>query len=54
MRQARQDFLAIARGFGAHVVAPTSLDELTGAITEGFVAGGPTLIEVREDADYLA
>ena len=48
------DFLAIARGFGAHAVAPTTLTELTRAITEGFDAGGPTLIEVREDAPYLS
>ena len=48
------DFPALARAFGAHAVTPRSLDGLTGAIREAFDAGGPTLIEVREDADFIA
>ncbi len=47
------DFMALARAFGAHAVRPESLEGLTGAIREAFDAGGPTLIEVREDAEFV-
>lgn len=47
------DFMTLARAFGAHAVRPDSLEGLTGAIQEAFDAGGPTLIEVREDADFV-
>ena len=47
------DFMALARAFGAHAVRPDSLEGLTGAIREAFDAGGPTLIEVREDAGFV-
>ncbi len=46
------DFMALARAFGAHATRPDSLEGLTGAIREAFDAGGPTLIEVREDAGF--
>ncbi len=48
------DFPALARALGAHAARPDSLAGLTGAIREAFDAGGPTLIEVREDADFIA
>ena len=48
------DFLALAKAFGAGAKRPKSLKGLTGAIKDAFKADGPTLIEVREDADYLS
>ena len=48
------DFQALARAFGAHASRPRSLAGLTGAVREAFAADGPTLIEVHEEADYLA
>ncbi len=47
------DYLALAKAFGAEAVEPDSLDSLTGAMRDGFTAGRPVLIQVREDADYL-
>lgn len=47
------DFAALAGAFGARSERPSSLSALTGVITEAFDADGPTLIEVREDADFL-
>jgi len=48
------DFIALAKAFGARAKKPKSLSALTGAIKEAFKAGGPTLIEVNESADYLS
>jgi len=48
------DFLALAKAFGAGAKRPKSLKGITGAIKDAFKADGPTLIEVREDADYLS
>ena len=48
------DILALAKAFGAGAKRPKSLKGLTGAIKDAFKADGPTLIEVREDADYLS
>jgi thiamine pyrophosphate-dependent acetolactate synthase large subunit-like protein len=47
------DFMALARAFGAEAVRPESLGGLSEAIEHAWSAGGPTLIEVREDAPYL-
>jgi thiamine pyrophosphate-dependent acetolactate synthase large subunit-like protein len=47
------DYLALAKAFGAEAVEPDSLDGLKGAIGDGFTAGRPVLIQVREDAAYL-
>ena len=47
------DFAALAGAFGARARKPKSPAELTGAVEEAFRAGGPTLIEVHEEADWL-
>jgi 5-guanidino-2-oxopentanoate decarboxylase len=54
VRQRNPDYLALARAFGAAAVRPDSLALLTDAICSAFEAKGPTLIEVREDAPFLA
>ncbi len=54
VRQRNPDYLALARAFGAEAVRPDSLAALQAAITAAFSAGGPTLIEVREDAPFLS
>ena len=43
------DFADIARAYGCGYVAPQSLEEITAAVTAARTAGGPTIIEVRED-----
>jgi 5-guanidino-2-oxopentanoate decarboxylase len=48
------DFQGLARAFHCHARQPRSLAELTQSLKEAFAADGPTLIEVREDADFLA
>jgi len=48
------DFLALARAFGCGAVRPGSLAELETALGQAIEGDGPTLIEVREDARYLA
>jgi thiamine pyrophosphate-dependent acetolactate synthase large subunit-like protein len=48
------DFMALARAFGCGAVRPANLAELETALTHAFEADAPTLIEVREDARYLA
>lgn len=53
VRQRNPDYLALARAFGADAVQPDSLPALRDAIRAAFIADGPTLIEVREDAPFL-
>jgi thiamine pyrophosphate-dependent acetolactate synthase large subunit-like protein len=48
------DYLALAKAFGAEAVEPDSLDGLEASIADGFTAGRPVLIQVREDAAYLS
>ncbi len=48
------DFLMLARAFGCRAVRAESLDHFKGELAAAFAAAGPTLIEVREDAPYLA
>ena len=38
------DFVKLAEAFGARAVAPTTLDEMQGAVAAAFEADGPTLI----------
>lgn len=54
VRPRNPDYLALARAFGAHATRPESLPALQDAIRTAFSADGPTLIEVREDARFLA
>ncbi|MBX6320797.1 MAG: decarboxylase, partial [Rhodospirillaceae bacterium] len=54
VRPRNPDFLALARAFHCEAVRPDSLDALTEALRRAFAARRPTLIEVRQDAAYLA
>lgn len=48
------DFIALAKSFGCDALRPQSLAELQSSIEAAFSKRHPTLIEVREDAPYLA
>jgi 5-guanidino-2-oxopentanoate decarboxylase len=48
------DFQALAKAYGIRAVRPDSLKGIEAALHEAFQAPGPTLIEVREDAPFLA
>jgi 5-guanidino-2-oxopentanoate decarboxylase len=48
------DFLALAKSFGCDAERPASLCDLQAAIAGALTKNKPTLIEVREDAAYLA
>ena len=54
VRLRNPDFQALAKAFGCHASRPDSLDALKDAVRTAINADGPTLIEVREDAAYLA
>ncbi len=47
------DHLALARAFGCEATRPTSLEAIKEAVGEALRASAPTLIEVREDANFL-
>ena len=48
------DHLMLARAFGCEAVRPSSLDGLKSAVSGAAKAKGPTFIEVRQDAPFLA
>ena len=48
------DFLALGRAFGCEALRAESPEHLAEALTTAQTAGKPTLIEVREDSDWLA
>ncbi len=48
------DYLKLAEAFGAHATRPDSLAGFQTALRDAFAADGPTLIEVRQDAPFLA
>ena len=48
------DYQQLARAFGCHAVRPDSLDGFAQAVAKALAAEVPTLIEVRQDAAYLA
>ncbi|GGO75498.1 hypothetical protein GCM10011348_00430 [Marinobacterium nitratireducens] len=48
------DFATIARGFGCNAVAARSLEQLSEQLQAAAAADRPTLIEIREDADFIA
>jgi 5-guanidino-2-oxopentanoate decarboxylase len=48
------DFQALARAFHCQARKPTSIAELTADLSAAFIANGPTLIEVRQDAPWLS
>jgi acetolactate synthase-1/2/3 large subunit len=47
------DFSALAKGYRCGYAAPESAGDLSSALSDAFVASGPTLIEVRADAAFL-
>lgn len=48
------DFIKIAEGFGCHALRPDNMDAFTDAVDVALSATEPTVIEVREDADWLS
>ncbi|MBV9345276.1 MAG: 5-guanidino-2-oxopentanoate decarboxylase [Gammaproteobacteria bacterium] len=48
------DFVKVAEGLGCHGVRAASHEHLAGSIREALGADRPTLIEVRQDASWLA
>ncbi|HVY99525.1 MAG TPA: 5-guanidino-2-oxopentanoate decarboxylase [Dongiaceae bacterium] len=54
VRPRNPDFQALARAYGATAVKPESLGGITEAIKAALKAKGPTLIEVHEQAKFLA
>jgi 5-guanidino-2-oxopentanoate decarboxylase len=53
VRLRNPDFIALGKAFGCRSVRPANLKALKREIQQAFGREGPTLIEVREDADYL-
>ncbi|MEO0937237.1 MAG: thiamine pyrophosphate-binding protein [Pseudomonadota bacterium] len=47
--QRNPDFIALARAFGAHAEAPSSLTQMQDAVRAAFDANGPTLIRVTPE-----
>ncbi len=47
------DFLKIADGFGCHVALPDSMGAFASAVMDALSARAPTVIEVREGAQWL-
>ena len=47
------DFIKIADGFGCHTAQPDNLAAFASAVLKAFEASVPTVIEVRENADWL-
>lgn len=47
------DFVALAKAFGCHAVQPDSLTTLESAVSRAISANRPTLIEVKQDSDWL-
>jgi thiamine pyrophosphate-dependent acetolactate synthase large subunit-like protein len=54
VRLRNPDFQALAKAFGCRAVKPESLAALKEAMRAAVAADGPTLVEVREDAPFLA
>ncbi|MDH3695148.1 MAG: 5-guanidino-2-oxopentanoate decarboxylase [Gammaproteobacteria bacterium] len=47
------DFMALADAFGCDAIQPNSAEGLTKAIKAAIQANAPTIIEIREDAEFL-
>ena len=54
VRQRNPDFIQLGKAFGCRTVRASSLARFKSALRTAFAADGPTLIEVREDAEFLA
>ncbi len=53
VEQLNPDFAALARSFGCAAARPDSLEAFKAAVVQALETPGPTLIEVRQDADWL-
>jgi thiamine pyrophosphate-dependent acetolactate synthase large subunit-like protein len=47
------DFVALGKSFGCEALRPDSLEGFEAAVTAALTHPGPTLIELREDSDFL-
>ena len=54
VNQLNPDYIAVAKAFGCKTAQPRSLTEFEQAMRDAFAADRPTLIEMREDASFLA
>src|SRR5581483_1035159 len=54
VNQLNPDYVALAKAFGCRTATPESLPAFEQALRGAFAADRPTLIEMREDAPYLA
>jgi 5-guanidino-2-oxopentanoate decarboxylase len=54
VNQLNPDYIAVAKAFGCKTAQPKSLADFEQALQAAFAADRPTLIEMREDASYLA
>ena len=52
--QLNPDYIAVGKAFGCRTAQPNSLADFEKALQDAFAADRPTLIEMREDASYLA
>jgi 5-guanidino-2-oxopentanoate decarboxylase len=53
VRPRNPDCIKLAEGFGCHTARPSSLMDFKATLRSAFMADRPTLIELREDADFL-
>ena len=54
VNQLNPDYIAVGKAFGCRTEQPKSLADFERALQDAFAADRPTLIEMREDASYLA
>ncbi|MQT14910.1 5-guanidino-2-oxopentanoate decarboxylase [Segnochrobactrum spirostomi] len=54
VNQLNPDYGTLAKAFGCRLARPDSLAEFADALKAAFAADGPTLIELNEDAPFLA
>ncbi len=54
VRPENPDFLALATAFNCHAHRATSLEDFKQALASAFAADRPTVIEVRQDAEFLS
>jgi len=48
------DFVRVAEGLGCHALRATSAEQLAQSLRQALSADRPTLIEIREDSDWLS
>ena len=54
VNQLNPDYIALAKAFGCKTAQPNTLADFEQALQDAFTADRPTLIEMREDASFLA